>query len=83
MSQIEKPFKVCFVHTSYVRNVKDSESTLLTNVLVSFTVKYFLSREKNTFKKLVPGSSSGIIVESSFTVNGLKGISAKFGSGVI
>ena len=57
------------------RTVKDSESILLTNVLVSFTVKHFVSREKILSKKLVSGSSSGFIVECSFTVNGLKDIS--------
>ena len=39
------------------RTVKDSESILPTNVLVSFTVKYFESREEMLSKKLVSGSS--------------------------
>ena len=55
--------------------MKDSESILVTNILVSFTVNYFVSREEI--------SSSMFIVECSFTVNGLKDISQKFGSGVI
>ena len=44
------------------RTVMDSESVLLTNVLVWFTVKYFVSREEILSKKLVPGSSSGLQV---------------------
>ena len=39
------------------RTVKDSESILLKNVLVSFTVKYFVSREEVLSKKLISGSS--------------------------
>ena len=45
------------------RTVKDSESILLTNVLASFTVKYFILREEILSKKLASGSSSGFIVE--------------------
>ena len=58
------------------RTVKDSESILLTNVLVSFTVKYFVSREEILSKKLVSGSSSGSIV-NGFTEDGFtsKGVS--------
>ena len=63
--------------------MKDSESTLPTSVLVSFTVKYFVSREEILSKKLVSGLNSRSIVECSFTVNGLKDMSSKFGSGVI
>ena len=66
------------------RTVKDSESILLVNVLDSFTVKYFVSREEIlSKKKKVSGSRAGFIVESSFTVNGLKYISTKFCSRVI
>ena len=54
--------------------MKGSESILLTNLLVSFTVKYFVSREEILSKKIVSGSSSGSIVEYSFVVNGLKDI---------
>ena len=45
------------------RTVKDSETMLVTNVLVSFTVNYFVSREEIISKKLVSGSSSVFIVE--------------------
>ena len=65
------------------KTVKDSESLLLINVLVSFTVKYFVSREEMLSKKLVSGSSSGSIVECSFTVNCLKDMFSKFGSGEV
>ena len=65
------------------RTVRDSESIFRTNVLVLFTVKYFVSKEEMLSKKIVSGSSSGFIAEFSFTVNGLKDISSKFGSGVI
>ena len=63
--------------------MKDSESILVTNILVSFTVNYFVSREEIISKKIVSGSSSMFIVECSFTVNGLKDISQKFDSGVV
>ena len=63
--------------------MKNSESMLLTNVLVSFTVKYFVSREEILPKNLVSGSSSGSIVQCSFTENGLQDMPSKFGSGVI
>ena len=59
--------------------MKDFESTLLTDVVVLFTVKYFESREEIPSKKIVSGSSSEFIAECSFTVNGLKDISSKFG----
>ena len=65
------------------RTVKNSESILLTNVLISFTVKYFVSREEILSKNLVSGSSSASIVQCSFTENGLKDMPSKFGSGVI
>ena len=48
------------------RTVKDSESILLANVLVSFTVSYFVSREEILSKILVAGSSSGFKVKCSF-----------------
>ena len=64
------------------RTVKDSEPILLTNVLVSFRVKYFASREEILSKKLVSGSSSGSIVEHSFTVNDLKDMPSEFRSGI-
>ena len=60
------------------RTETNSESILLTNVLVSFTVKYFASREEIFSKKLVSGPSSGFIVECLFTVNGLTDMSSKF-----
>ena len=54
--------------------MKGSESVLFTNVLLSFTVKHFVSREEILSKTLISGSSSGFTLENWFTVNGLKDI---------
>ena len=59
--------------------MKDFEYTLLTYVVVFFTVKSFNQGKKYLQKKIVSGSSSEFIAECSFTVNGLKDISSKFG----
>ena len=61
------------------RTMKDFEYTLLTYVVVFFTVKSFNQGKKYLQKKIVSGSSSEFIAEFSFTVSGLKGISSKFG----
>ena len=52
------------------RTVKDSESTLLTSLGFVHS-KILCIKGRNTFKKLVSVSSSGFIVEYSFTVNAL------------
>ena len=43
------------------RTVKDSESIWLTNALVSFTVKYSVSREEILSKKLVSDQVLGLL----------------------
>ena len=59
-----------------METVNDSESILLTNILVSLTVKYFVSKEEMFLKNIVSGLSSGFIVECSHAVNGLKALKA-------
>ena len=55
-------FKVFFIFLMLTwRTVKDSESIWLTNVLVSFTVKYSVSREEILSKKLVLDQVLGLL----------------------
>ena len=55
-------FKVFFIFLMLTwRTVKDSESIWLTNVLVSFTVKYSVSREEILSKKLVSDQVLGLL----------------------
>ena len=65
-----------------LKTVKDSKSILLTNVLVLFTGKYSVSSEEILSKNYYRDQVLGLLQSVQFTVNDLKGISSKFGSGV-
>ena len=65
------------------KTVKDSESLLLINVLVSFTVKYFVSREEMLSKKISIWIKFWVHCRVFITVNCLKDMFSKFGSGEV